>query len=94
MKKEDISLFIDEMNRVSGGTVNTTVPMFMQTLADKEHYYVHTKCLELYLDLGLELVEIFNAIHFKHAKFMEPYINMNTELRANGKCPLRRIITS
>ena len=85
VKKEDISPFIEEMNRVAGGTVNTTVPMLMQTLADKEHYYVHTKCLELYLDLGLELVEIFNAVYFKHAKFMEAYIDMNTELRVRGK---------
>ena len=50
VKKEDISPFVNEMNRTANSKINTSVAMLMQTLGKKEHYFLHTVNLNLYLD--------------------------------------------
>ena len=63
--------------------------MLLQTLGKKEHYFLHTKNLELYLQLSLKVERIYKVVSFKQAKFMEEYINMNTCLRLRGRALLR-----
>ena len=92
VKKEDISPFVNEMNRTSNSKPNTTTPMLMQTLAKKDHYYVHIKNLGLYLKLGLVVEKIYNVVTFAQAKFMEAYIDMNTFLRVNGRSAFEKLL--
>ena len=92
VRNEDISPFVKEVNQTSRAKINTTVPMLMQTLGKKEHYFLHTKNLELYLSLGLKVERIYKVVTFKQAKFMEDYIDMNTQLRVEGKSAFEKLL--
>ena len=83
---------MEEMNRTSRAKINTTVPMLLQTLGKKEHYFLHSKNLELYLQLGLKVERIYKVVSFKQAKFMEEYIDMNTRLRVEGKSTFEKLL--
>ena len=48
---------------------------------DRTHYWCHGMNLRLYLELGLELVEIHTGITFYQEAFIKDYITMCTEKR-------------
>ena len=54
-------------------------------LMDKTKYVVHYKTLQLYLELGLEIVKIHQILTFNQSRWMEPYIKYNTEKRKQAK---------
>ena len=54
-------------------------------LRDKKNYVLHYKNLIQYLDMGLKVTRIHRGIKFVESEWMKPYINMNTNLRANAK---------
>ena len=47
-------------------------------------YVVHSRNLQLYMSLCLKLKKILRALEFKQSIWMEPYVQMNTELRAKA----------
>ena len=53
-------------------------------LRDKDRYILHFKTLRKYLDLGLTVTHIHRGIRFEESKWLEPYISMNTNLRAKA----------
>ena len=61
------------------------VEKLIPNLRDKTKYVVHYKNLIQYLGLGMKLKHIHSGIKFVESEWMKPYINMNTELRANAK---------
>lgn len=82
--KGDVSPFTQEVNNLTGCKVNSSSPMLLQTLKDKDHYFVHSNTLALYIKLGLVVEEIYNAVVFDEAPIMRAYIEKNTKLRNAG----------
>ena len=66
--------------RMKVGNVEKLIP----NLRDKEKYVLHYENLKLYENLGLKIKKIHKGVKFKE-DFMRKYINLNTELRKNGK---------
>ena len=50
---------------------------------DKENYVI--KALKQALNHGLILKEVHRVVQFNHKAWLEPYINMNSELRKEAK---------
>ncbi len=55
------------------------------TLNNKYNYVVHHEALEQMFNHGLKVTKVHNILAFKESNWMEPYIDMNTDLRKNAK---------
>ena len=77
MKKEWMSEYQIALIRTNHTEVEKLVP----NLRDKERYVPHYRNLQLYLSLGMRLTKVHRALRFEQSPWMEPYIQMNTELR-------------
>ena len=55
------------------------------TLQDKENYVVHIRALKQALSHGLILKKVHSVIEFNKEAWLNPYIDMNTELRKEAK---------
>ena len=60
------------------------VPNFFK----KEKQLVHYRNLRFYLEHGMELTAVYKAIRFRQSRWLQPYIQVNTELRAKSKDPV------
>ena len=54
-------------------------------LYDKKDYVVHIRSLKQALNHGLILKKVHRVIQFNQKAWLEPYIDMNTELRKQAK---------
>lgn len=81
IKESELSYFTRELHSKLHTKINTKTPLLLQTLEDKDHYFVYWKNLELYLELGLVLEHVYGGIYFDEAPVMKSYIELNTELR-------------
>ena len=54
-------------------------------LYDKKGYVVHIRSLKQALNHGLILKKVYRVIQFNQQAWLNPYIDMNTELRKQGK---------
>ncbi|PKY61623.1 hypothetical protein RhiirA4_486845 [Rhizophagus irregularis] len=54
-------------------------------LFDKDKYVVHRRNLQYYINQGMVLEHIYEAIKFEQSPWMKPYIIFNTEQRAKSK---------
>ena len=61
------------------------VEKLIPNLRDKKKYVIHYKNLIQCLDMGLKVTRIHRGIKFVESEWMKPYIDMNTNLRANAK---------
>ena len=61
------------------------VKKLIPNLRHKNNYVVHYKTLMQYLSLGMKLKKIHRGIKFIEADFLKPYIDKNTNLRAQAK---------
>ena len=64
---------------------NKGVKKLIPNLRDKNNYVVHYKTLMQYLSLGMKLKKIHRGIKFIECDFLKPYIDKNTNLRAQAK---------
>ena len=55
------------------------------SIEDKEKYVVHIRALKQALNHGLKLKKVCRVIQFYQKAWLKPYIDMNAELRKNGK---------
>ena len=55
------------------------------TLQDKINYVVHYRYLQFYLKQGMKLKRVHRVLEFKQERWMEPYIQMNTDFRKKAK---------
>ena len=62
------------------GKVHKLIP----NLYDKEKYEIHHETLKFYLKHGMEITEIHRGIAFEESEWMKPYIDFNTNLRAQA----------
>ena len=60
-------------------------------IEDKEKYVIHVNALKQALNHGLRLINVHRVIQFNQEAWMEPYIDMNTELRKKLKMILKKI---
>ena len=63
------------------GVVITEVEELVPKVSNKEHYFLHSCNLQLYLSLAMHLKKIQRALRFKQSAWMEPNIRMSIELR-------------
>lgn len=68
-----------DLNCISGNC-NKLTPNLM----NKRKYIVHCKNLQLYLRLGLKLVNVHRVVEFQQRKWMFEYIDFNTKMRKNA----------
>ena len=61
------------------------VKKLIPNLRNKNNYVVHYKTLMQYLNLGMEIKKIHRGIKFIEDDFLKPYIDKNTNLRAQAK---------
>ena len=54
-------------------------------IEDKEKYVIHINALKQALNHGLRLINVHRVIQFNQEAWLEPYIDMNTELRKKAK---------
>jgi hypothetical protein len=83
---EQLSAYAVRVLKKLHGTNDTLPPRanikkLLTTLEDKDHYVLHYRILQLYLDLGLELKGVHRVLKFHQEAWMEPYIRFNTEMR-------------
>ena len=54
-------------------------------LSEKKNYVLHHSNLKLYMKLGLKLKKIHRGLKFREEPWMKSYIELNTNLRTQGK---------
>lgn len=64
---------------------NATTEKLLCTLLPRVRYVLHYRVLQLYLQLGLKLVQIHRVLKFNQCPVLQPYIAYNTEKRAEAK---------
>ena len=62
-----------------------SVPKLIPSLEPKRKYVVHYRALQLYLQLGLKLVQVHRILEFKQKPWLAKYIDFNTTQRAAAK---------
>ena len=77
---------IAEKYKISIGQVNKLTP----TLKSKEKYVLHYRNLQLYLDLGLNLMKVHRLLEFDQSPWFKQYIDFNTEKRKHAKNPFEK----
>ena len=68
-------------HNLSVGVAPTEVEKLVPNLRNKDRYVLHYRNLQLYMTLGMRLTKVHRALWFDQSPWMEPYIQMNTELR-------------
>ena len=61
------------------------VEKLIPNLRNKKKYVIHYENLQQYLSLGLKLTCIHRGIKFEERNWLEPYISLNTKLRATSQ---------
>ena len=69
---------------ISHSATSKLIPNFF----DKTKMLLHYRNLRFYLLHGMVLTRVHRVISFKQARWLEPYIRTNTELRATSKDPI------
>ena len=78
MKHKDLP-FLPQQKKIN------KVHKLVTTLDDKEKYVLQNTSLKPALDHGLKLKKVHRVIQFKQEIWLEPYIDMNTDLRKEVK---------
>ena len=68
-------------NLLGVGVAPTEVEKLVPNVRNKDRYVLHYRNLQLYMSLGMRLIKVHRPLRFDQSPWMEPYIQMNTELR-------------
>ena len=60
-------------------------PRLVCNVTDKKKYSIHIVALKQALNHGLKLIRVHSVISFREEAWLNPYIDLNTELRKNVK---------
>ena len=72
-------------NSEIGGGKYVLGEKLLQTLLTKKNYVVHYRALQLYINLGMKVTKIHNALKFRQSPWMKPYIEENIRKRKIAK---------
>ena len=56
----------------------------------KKRYVIHHELLKYYESLGLKFTKVYKTILFKEGKWLQPYIDSNTNQRTLAKSDFER----
>ena len=73
-----------EIARSYGLARNCTTTKLMPNLMDKRYYVCDYMNLKYYIEHGLKLIKVHRVIRFRQAKWLMPYIQLNSLLRKNA----------
>ena len=76
---------LDKLNFQKDGRKPTNVKKLVSTLGSKNHYVVHYRNLQKYLELGLKVSKIHKVLSFDQSPWLKPYIDFNTQKRKEPK---------
>ena len=76
---------MDKLNFQKDGRKPTNVKKLVSTLGSKNHYVVHYRNLQKYLELGLKVSKIHKVLSFDQSPWLKPYIDFNTQKRKEPK---------
>lgn len=85
----ELSPLTEKMKQFFGIKTSKGVTKLIPSLNRKEKYVLHYQNLKLYLELGLELVQVHRAIKFQQRKWMAPYMKFNAEQRKQALTPFQ-----
>ena len=80
IKKINPDDFSDYMKKIKPDTYTQTKKLICD-LSDKENYLVHYRMLKFYVRHGMIVDEFHSVISFEQDKWLEKYINFNTQKR-------------
>ena len=60
-------------------------PKLVCNVTDKENHSIHIAAFKQALNHGLKLIRVHSVISFRQKEWLQPYIDLNTELRKNAK---------
>ena len=83
-KKINPDNFSDYMKEIKPDTYTQTKKLICDW-SDKKNYLVHYRMLKFYIRHGMIVDKIHNIISFKQSKWLEKYINFNTQKRNKAK---------
>ncbi len=87
--EKDLSQYAEETLSRLKKTKKHSAKKLTATFLKREKYVCHGLNLKLYLELGMELVEIHRGITFHQSRFLKPYIDMCTQKRAEASTKTR-----
>ncbi len=85
VKKESLSPFQNILYMFGDHEYNESIDKLLCTLEKKEHYKIHYKTLETYMNLGVKVTKVHKVMTFTESKWMAPYIDKCVALRAASK---------
>ena len=83
-KKIDPDNFNDYMKEIKPDTYTQTKKLICDW-SDKKNYLVLYRMLKFYVRHGMEVEKVHSVISFKQSKWLEKYINFNTQKRNKAK---------
>ena len=83
-KKINPDKFSDYMKEIKPDTYIQTKKLICDW-SDKKNYLVHYRMLKFYLRHGMIVDKVHNIISFKQSKWLEKYMNINTQKRSRAK---------
>ena len=83
-KKINPDNFNDYMKEMKPDTYTSTKKLICDW-SDKKNYLVHYRILKFYIRHGMVVDKIHNIISFKQSRWLEKYINFNTQKRNQAK---------
>ena len=73
------------------GAASFNCKKLIPNLMPKQRYVLHYRNLQLYRQLGMEIVKVHKALAFHQTPWMAPYIAKNTQLRTAAKNDLEKV---
>ena len=61
------------------------LPKLIESLQRKEGYVLHYLTLQLYVQSGVKVTHFHRVLQFRQAKWISPFVELNTELRKAAK---------
>ena len=83
-KKINPDTFNDYMKEIKPDNYTSTKKLICDW-SDKKNYLVHYRMLKFYLRHGMIVDKVHNIISFKQSKWLEKYMNINTQKRSEAK---------